>query len=192
MTRTATPLGERLARVLDVPAWPAGEVSHGRAAVLVGLVECPAPSLFLTRRAAGLSVYPGHLAFAGGRVEADDTGPADTALREAAEELGLEPACVVVAGALPPVRSRSQRLDIVPVVGTLAEAPALTPGPAEVAEVLEVPLLELCAAKPYELAWPPGDGSLRTIGYRRPGQDIVGLTARIVEALCEALVEADR
>ena len=77
------------------PAEPA------RAAVLVPLVERPAGlHVLLTQRASHLKHHPGQISFPGGRIEPADAGPWEAALREAREEIGLEPDYVTLAGYL--------------------------------------------------------------------------------------------
>jgi 8-oxo-dGTP pyrophosphatase MutT (NUDIX family) len=72
-----------------------------RAAVMVPLVERPAGlTVLLTRRAAHLKSHPGQISFPGGRVEAQDAGPWEAALREAREEIGLAPDRASLAGYL--------------------------------------------------------------------------------------------
>jgi 8-oxo-dGTP pyrophosphatase MutT (NUDIX family) len=72
-----------------------------RAAVMVPLVERPAGlTVLLTRRAAHLKAHPGQISFPGGRVEAQDAGPWEAALREAREEIGLAPDRASLAGYL--------------------------------------------------------------------------------------------
>lgn len=72
------------------------------AAVLVLLTDSPdGPAVLLTERAPDLALYPGQLVFPGGATEDGDDGPVSTALREASEEIGLDPASVIILGVLP-------------------------------------------------------------------------------------------
>jgi 8-oxo-dGTP pyrophosphatase MutT (NUDIX family) len=109
------------------------------AAVLLPIVARPEPALLFTRRAQGLARHGGQVAFPGGRVEAADPSPLETALRETAEETGIAPAQVVMAGYLSRYRTGTG-FDIQPVVGVLPPGLSLTPDPAEVAAIFEVPL----------------------------------------------------
>lgn len=78
-----------------IPANPA------RAAVLVPLVDRPTGlQVLLTQRASHLKNHPGQISFPGGRIEAADAGPWEAALREAREEIGLEPDFITHAGYL--------------------------------------------------------------------------------------------
>lgn len=103
------------------------------------LAHLEALTLLLTKRAAHLKFHPGQVSFPGGRVDAGDRGPEETALREAWEEIGLPRERVEVIGRLPEyVTGTGYR--ITPVVGLLAPPLALKPDPAEVDEVFEIPL----------------------------------------------------
>ena len=70
------------------------------AAVLVPIVQRDQPTVLLTERTAHLSTHSGQIAFPGGKADPEDASPADTALREAHEEVGLERRYVEVLGAL--------------------------------------------------------------------------------------------
>jgi 8-oxo-dGTP pyrophosphatase MutT (NUDIX family) len=105
--------------------------------VVLGGVE---PTLLLTRRTAHLRDHPGQIAFPGGRVDEGDASPEATALREAQEEIGLQPEQVDVIGRLPDYYITASGFRVTPVVGVL-RAPVLTRLDAfEVAEVFETPL----------------------------------------------------
>lgn len=71
----------------------------------------------MTERAAALAIYPGLLVFPGGSTETGDGGPAATALREAAEETGINPTRVHIIGSLPPLALSATRFLVTPVVG---------------------------------------------------------------------------
>src|SRR5882672_707112 len=110
------------------------------AAVLVPVVRREGGlTVLLTRRTAHLNDHAGQISFPGGRAEPGDAGPAQTALREAAEEIGLEAARVEVLGELHPyVTVTGYR--VTPVVGLVTPPLELRPDDFEVAEVFEVPL----------------------------------------------------
>jgi 8-oxo-dGTP pyrophosphatase MutT (NUDIX family) len=110
------------------------------AAVLVGLVErADGPGLLLTQRTEHLRDHAGQICFPGGRIEAADADVTAAALREAEEEIGLDPGRVGVLGALPPYQTITG-FRIHPVVGWVTPPFELRPDPYEVAEVFEVPL----------------------------------------------------
>ena len=110
------------------------------AAVLVPLVNRPEGlRLLLTQRSADLPDHPGQISFPGGRLEAGDIDHAAAALRETAEEIGLDPAKVQVLGELASYETVSG-YRVLPIVGWIEPPFELTPDPHEVADVFEVPL----------------------------------------------------
>jgi 8-oxo-dGTP pyrophosphatase MutT (NUDIX family) len=110
-----------------------------RAGVLVPLIERGGElSVLLTRRTDHLYDHAGQISFPGGRVDPGDEGPVAAALREAAEEVGLPPGQVELAGELDLYVTRTG-FEITPVVGFTAPFEA-KPDSFEVAEVFEVPL----------------------------------------------------
>lgn len=120
--------------------FPGREGPPVQAAVLVPLVDRPSgPGVLLTQRSAHLNDHAGQVSFPGGRMEAWDNGPIDTALRETEEETGLARSHVEILGALPEYRTGTG-FAVTPVVGLATPGFTLTPDPREVAEVFEVPL----------------------------------------------------
>jgi 8-oxo-dGTP pyrophosphatase MutT (NUDIX family) len=113
------------------------------AAVALALLpdEGGAPSFVLTRRAALLKAHQGQWALPGGRLDAGET-PADAALRELREEVGLDVASDSVLGLLDDYPTRSGYC-ITPVVVWAGAGVALAPNPDEVAAAYRVPLAEL-------------------------------------------------
>lgn len=109
------------------------------AAVLVPIVSRAEPTVLLTQRTAHLSSHAGQISFPGGKIEADDNGPLDAALREAQEEIGLERNYVSPLGFLDAVVTGTG-YRIVPVVGLVTPEHALALNPDEVAEAFELPL----------------------------------------------------
>ncbi|HZF75862.1 MAG TPA: CoA pyrophosphatase [Acetobacteraceae bacterium] len=112
------------------------------AAVLVPiLLHEGAPSILLTLRSARLSSHAGQVAFPGGRIEPGESAEA-AALREAAEEVGLDPRLPRILGRLPDhLTGTGYRVS--PVIATIEPPVTLTPDPGEVAEVFEYPLSAL-------------------------------------------------
>jgi 8-oxo-dGTP pyrophosphatase MutT (NUDIX family) len=110
-----------------------------QASVLIALVLRESMTVLLTQRTDHLNDHPGQISFPGGRVEASDADAVATALREAHEEIGLEPFEVEVLGSLP-TYTTSTGFIVTPVVGLVQPGAALRPDPIEVAEVFEVPL----------------------------------------------------
>ena len=110
------------------------------AAVLIPVVtRHEGLTVLFTQRTAHLKSHAGQVSFPGGRVEPGDAGAEATALRETAEEIGLDAARVEVLARLPDYRTRTG-YRVTPVVGLVAPPFELRPDPREVAEVFEVPL----------------------------------------------------
>lgn len=109
------------------------------ASVLLSIVLREQPMVLLTERTANLSTHSGQVAFPGGRVDPEDLTPADTALREAWEEVGLDARFVEVLGVLPQYVTGSSFI-ISPVVALVQPSCELRPNPFEVADIFEVPL----------------------------------------------------
>ncbi|MDH0380395.1 CoA pyrophosphatase [Comamonas aquatica] len=109
------------------------------AAVLVPLVLREELTVLLTQRTEQLSTHSGQVAFPGGRQDPEDADATATALREAQEEVGLDPGQVEVLGSLP-VYETGTAFMVTPVVALVQPVAALHPNPYEVADVFEVPL----------------------------------------------------
>ena len=109
------------------------------ASVLLAIMLREQPTVLLTERTAHLSTHSGQVAFPGGRADPEDATPADTALREAQEEVGLEREFVEVLGILPTYVTGSSFI-ITPVVALVRPDCVLRPNPYEVADLFEVPL----------------------------------------------------
>ena len=110
------------------------------AAVLVPIVlHEPEPTVLLTRRTDHLHHHPGQVSFPGGRVEAQDCSPVETALRETEEEISLRRGHIELLGCLPRYRTITG-FEITPVVGLVTPPFELALDAFEVAEVFEVPL----------------------------------------------------
>ena len=110
------------------------------AAVLVGLIDRPGGfNVLLTKRTSHLRDHAGQISFPGGKIEELDVDSVSTALREAEEEVGLNPESVEVVGALDRYVTRTG-FDVTPVVGFISPPVSLELDPFEVAEAFEVPL----------------------------------------------------
>ena len=128
------------------------------AAVLLLVVNHPRePTVVFTQRTAHLADHAGQISFPGGRVAPGDEGPAHTALREAREEVGIDPAGIEILGEMPDYHT-STGFRVRPVVGWAEQPPDYSPDPYEVAEVFEVPLAFLLetANHRYESAFYKG------------------------------------
>jgi 8-oxo-dGTP pyrophosphatase MutT (NUDIX family) len=109
------------------------------AAVLLPIIMHERPTVLLTERTQHLSTHSGQVAFPGGKVDADDADACATALREAQEEVGLDPAFVQVLGVMPHYATGSGFI-ITPVVALVQPGFTLTRNTNEVADIFEVPL----------------------------------------------------
>ena len=109
------------------------------ASVLIPIVMRREPMVLLTERSTHLSTHSGQVAFPGGRQDATDTDAADTALREAHEEIGLARDRVEVIGQLPTYTTGTQFI-ITPVVALIQPGHELVLNRFEVADAFEVPL----------------------------------------------------
>ena len=126
--------------------------------------------------------HSGEVAFPGGRCESGDEDRVATALREAREEIGLDPRRVELLGELRPFETVSNFL-VTPVVGVLSQPLALRPDPLEVARVFSIPLAWLDdAANRHERAWPgPDHPQVRQVVFydEFEGERLWGVSARI-------------
>jgi len=115
------------------------------AAVLVAVTDRPEPGVLLTLRQPHLRRHAGQIAFPGGRVDPGDPDMVAAALREAEEEIGLDPARVEIAG-MSDVYRVGTGFAVTPVVGVVPPDLPLAPHEAEVAAVFETPLAFLLAS----------------------------------------------
>jgi 8-oxo-dGTP pyrophosphatase MutT (NUDIX family) len=157
------------------------------AAVLIPIVMRDSGlTLLLTRRHENIS-YAGHICFPGGRVDPEDAGPVDTALREAHEEVSLEPARVQVIGELGDYVSHSG-FRIHPVVGLVRSLGKLQAAEGEVDEILEFPLDHVLDSSSYQLrgsTWSEGSAHFY-IEYR--GAIVAGPTVSMMMGFYEELL----
>jgi 8-oxo-dGTP pyrophosphatase MutT (NUDIX family) len=159
------------------------------AAVLVPLFGWPEePGIVFTERRADLRRHAGEISFPGGRQDESDADLTATALREAEEEIALEPATVVLSGALPPVSTFATGYRVHPFVGQIPD-PAeleLQPNPDEVETLLTVTLDVLHEGYAMRRLVRRGV-AIHTPTYEVEGHLIWGATARILGDLLERL-----
>lgn len=159
------------------------------AAVLVPLFlagETREPHLVLTRRRADLRRHAGEISFPGGRRDAEDSDLAETALREAEEEIGLARAQVSLLGELPRTSTFVTGYVIHPFVATIPAGVAWRPSAREVDAVLELPLEAVRAGKTRTQMQRRGI-TFETDAFIVDEHLIWGATARIIEHLLERL-----
>jgi 8-oxo-dGTP pyrophosphatase MutT (NUDIX family) len=183
--RTTPSLDTLLGRVSPqshpfAPAFPGARHS----AVLVAL----APSgrgveVLLTRRSMDMRTHRGEISFPGGRLDPGETA-SEAALREAHEEVGLDPALVTIEGELEHLNTIVSRSYIVPVIGRLAEPVDVQPASPEVDRVLWVPLSEFTRPDTYRSErWgtPPTDRLLHF--FELDDETVWGATASVIVQL---------
>ena len=161
-----------------------------RSAVLVALYEgARGAEVVLTRRARHLRSHKGEVSFPGGRLDPGET-PVEAALREAHEEVCLDPASVELVGELDHLATMVSRSHIVPVVGRLASRPELRAGTSEVDRILYVPLAELLRADTYREEWWGSDEMSRVLHFFFLDDETVwGATGRMLTQLLSIATE---
>ena len=146
MSYSFTTLHSSLREGVDAPAEWRERAPQGvrSAAVLLLFTDEPDPRLTFIERASTLRSHAGQVAFPGGGREEGDPSLMHAALREAQEEVGLDPALVTVLGQLPVAWVPKSRYDVTPFVGTWdGSKPLHAADPAEVEWVFDVPVSEL-------------------------------------------------
>lgn len=164
-----------------------------KASVLLGLFDQNNETyLTFIRRANTLRAHSGEIAFPGGATDMDDVSPIVTALREAQEEIGLDPSRVEVLGIMPPVFTVVSNFLITPVVAYLPEGPGtLRLQTSEVAEVILLPLQGLADPAIYHTEQWVRDEVPHTVYFFEYGSyRIWGATARMLNTLLELLQDA--
>lgn len=160
------------------------------AAVLIAVTDRPEPGVLLTHRPDTMRAHPGQAAFPGGKLDPGEDAVA-AALREAHEELGLDPRDVTVIGQSDPFRTRTG-YDITPVLAIVPPDLPLSPNPAEVREWFEPPLaflLDPANRLPRTVEW---EGAARTyFEIVWQGHRIWGVTAAIIGNLSRRLAHAE-
>lgn len=130
------------------------------AAVLIGIVDRPRPTVLLTQRTSHLSTHAGQIAFPGGKVDEADADVICAALRETQEETGLTPDGIRILGQLP-IYTTGTNFLVTPVVGVIQPDLRLVPNIQEVEDIFEVPLdylMDPRTHRRHELTW---DGHTR-------------------------------
>lgn len=170
------------------PTWGAADASSRPAAVLVLLFpdEDGVARIVLTERVDRGGHHSGEVSFPGGSAEAGDADLVATALREAAEEVGLDPAQagVRVLGQLDTQWIPVSNFTVTPVVAVAERRPVLTPQPTEVAAILDPPVAAFLPDG--ELRWVEREirgWQLRYAAYPVEELNVWGMTARVLGGL---------
>ena len=169
------PVPEHSAPLL--PSFPDARVS----AVLIALVDGDdGAEVLLTRRSMEMRNHRGEISFPGGRLDAGET-PVDAALREAHEEVGLDPSAPAVVGELAHLNTIVSRSYIVPVVAVLDRRPELVAQTGEVDRVFWTPVSQLAQPGTYRVErWgsPPMDRPLHF--FELDDETVWGATAHML------------
>jgi 8-oxo-dGTP pyrophosphatase MutT (NUDIX family) len=161
-----------------------------QAAVLIAVTDRPEPGVLVTHRPLTMRSHPGQAAFPGGKLDPGEDA-VTAALREANEELGIDPREVQVIGTSDPFRTRTG-YDITPVLGVIPPDLPITPNPHEVADWFEPPLgfvLDPANRVPRTVEW---EGAQRTyFEIIWQGHRIWGVTAAIIGNLSRRMALAE-
>jgi 8-oxo-dGTP pyrophosphatase MutT (NUDIX family) len=183
------PLG-RAARV--VPEGAEVQPDSRDAAVLLPLFEEDGEArVVLTKRPDTMPSHRGEVAFPGGKHEPGvDADLRATALREAQEEIGLDPAMVEVVARLDALATVASRFVITPFVGFLTGRPRLAPDPREVVSVFDVALSTLMVDGVHrEERWDTWVADLDVHFFELPDETVWGATARILTGFLAHVVQ---
>lgn len=164
---------------------------RAEAGVICLLTDEAEPQVILTQRSGGLSTHAGEVAFPGGKRDPEDDSLLTTALREAHEEVGVEPDQVKLLGELSQIYSL-HKLAVTPFVGVVSPDVELRPNPGEIAAIFKTPLkflLELDNARIDKFAMV--DGRTRFVpSWQYQQYEIWGLTAWALAELLNVGLDA--
>lgn len=171
--------GAELLGALDHPPIPA--------AVLVAFVLGRRPGVLLTKRNERLRRHAGQVSFPGGRIDPEDVDATAAALREAREEVALDPARVEVLGCLGDFLTGTG-FRITPIIGLIPPGLALVANPVEVEAVFEFPLEVLLDPRAPRRERQERNGVMRDVWvWPHPQHYIWGATAAILVHIAETL-----
>ena len=161
-----------------------------QAAVLVAITEEPEPQVILARRARHLRLHPGEIAFPGGKREPQDSSPWATALREAQEEIGLDPNLVQPLGELAPRVTRTN-FQVHPCVARVPGQFDMVVDTQELESVFMTPLIVFAQRETYRLEEMSDErGSLMVPHYQINDDNIWGVTAAVLVQLANLVLDA--
>lgn len=167
-----------------------------RSAVLIP-IYCSAQDelhVILTRRSAMMKHHTHEVSFPGGNQEPEDQDLWATAIREAHEEIGLNPELPRFVGTLDSFVTVGSNSLVTPFVGILDTVPALEANPIEVEEIIDVPLAELLSPDIYrEEIWQWQDGKSRPVFFfELIGDTVWGATASMLRQFLLVLLSIDQ
>lgn len=167
------------------PFLPPDDGSGRASAVLMAFAEtADGPGVLLIERAAGMRTHANQVAFPGGAADPDDPHRVATALREAEEEVGLDPSSVHVIAELPAIFIPPSGFIVTPVLAWWSEPHPVSPvDTAEVAQVMIVPIAELAEPENrFRVVHPSG---WHGVGFSASGLFIWGFTAGLLDQLLD-------
>jgi 8-oxo-dGTP pyrophosphatase MutT (NUDIX family) len=179
LERVRAALAREVQPVVSVDLMP--PVTPRQSAVLAPLFEEAGEArVLLTRRASTLRSHQSEVSFPGGQVD-DGESLTAAALREAWEEVGIDPATVTIIGVLSPLVTFSSAALITPFVGALPGRPSVRVNAAEVARVFDVALADLLAPGVYHAErWAMGGAARDLHFFDLPGDIVWGATGRML------------
>jgi 8-oxo-dGTP pyrophosphatase MutT (NUDIX family) len=146
------------------------------------------PALVFAKKTEDVPHHKGQFSFPGGVVQRSDASVVETALREAREEIGLEPSVVEVLGLFDDIPTTVSNFVITPVLGLVIGQPAFRPDGREIERVIEIPLAHLLQPDAFRVEQWEREGVRRPVVFVKYGDDVVwGTTGRILSELLGAL-----
>ncbi len=174
------------------PNLPKDAELRPKAGILIPIFETDGlANMILTRRSSSLRTHAGEVAFPGGKVEEGETAE-QAAIREAYEEIGLDPESISIEGRLVSSTTMSSFMSLVAVVATLPKPVSYRLNSSEVEEVFSFPISYLFQEGVYSVElWPLSDRGQFEMHFFDFGDDLVwGATARIIFEFMRTMSEA--
>ena len=182
-------LRARIARVVGAERRALSLPERVRAAVLVLFVyRGGVPALVFGKKTEDVPHHKGQFSFPGGVIRSADASAVEAALREAEEEIGLDPSLVEVLGLFHDVPTTVTNFLITPVLALARNEPTFRPDGREIERVIEIPLAHLLEPGSFrEEEW-EREGVKRAVLFVSYGDDVVwGTTGRILREVLDAV-----